>query len=310
MFKDQNRESDVVLGWAVRDFHGLPLYVRNRRSALPVHDYDQKVAFFLNRDPLGLSAGVNLYAYVGNNTVNRTDPTGLQPPGMAPFGFGPIGPIMTPQQTASVASGQVQAAQASLPALQTAGYIAGGVGLTAGAVLAAPVVLAGAAEVAGTFAAVAPGALAEGGNFVSAVGGAALAAPGAAVEVTTAVFVAASPAVQDTFLAVQQAADDINQGYNTPPSAPNSALNAGAQLYSAGEDDINNFSSSITPATVPTYSSQAEIGTTGLSSPFGQMGASLSGAASFIGSNSSNSNNDEGGDPNSVGGGHVYSSGC
>jgi RHS repeat-associated protein len=41
-------------------------------SALGVH-----VGRFVSRDPLGIQAGINDYAYVGNNPVNATDPSGL-----------------------------------------------------------------------------------------------------------------------------------------------------------------------------------------------------------------------------------------
>ena len=34
--------------------------------------------WFISRDPIGFRGGINLYAYVGNNPVNKTDPSGLQ----------------------------------------------------------------------------------------------------------------------------------------------------------------------------------------------------------------------------------------
>lgn len=37
---------------------------------------DPRAGRWLNRDPLGEAAGINLYAYVGNNPVNITDPSG------------------------------------------------------------------------------------------------------------------------------------------------------------------------------------------------------------------------------------------
>ncbi len=40
--------------------------------------YDPAVGRFLNEDPIGLSGGLNLYAYVENEPTNNTDPFGLQ----------------------------------------------------------------------------------------------------------------------------------------------------------------------------------------------------------------------------------------
>jgi len=40
--------------------------------------YDYEVGRFINKDPIGLLAGVNMYAYVWNNPGNRIDPRGLQ----------------------------------------------------------------------------------------------------------------------------------------------------------------------------------------------------------------------------------------
>jgi len=39
--------------------------------------YDPRLGRYLSRDPRGFVNGVNLYAYVGNNPVNRTDPFGF-----------------------------------------------------------------------------------------------------------------------------------------------------------------------------------------------------------------------------------------
>src|SRR4030095_6712548 len=45
--------------------------------------YDASFARWLSRDPIGLTGGPNLYAYVDNNPINAADRQGLQ--GRAPF---------------------------------------------------------------------------------------------------------------------------------------------------------------------------------------------------------------------------------
>jgi RHS repeat-associated protein len=38
--------------------------------------YDPAAKLFISEDPIGLEGGINLYAYVGNNPINSTDPYG------------------------------------------------------------------------------------------------------------------------------------------------------------------------------------------------------------------------------------------
>src|SRR6266545_86319 len=40
--------------------------------------YDPSIGRFLQKDPAGMADGPNLYAYVGNNPVNRADPSGMR----------------------------------------------------------------------------------------------------------------------------------------------------------------------------------------------------------------------------------------
>ncbi|MFN0316315.1 MAG: RHS repeat-associated core domain-containing protein, partial [Burkholderiales bacterium] len=50
--------------------------------------YDPSIGRFISEDPLGFEAGVNFYAYVGNNPLNANDPTGLV--NLRNLGFGLI----------------------------------------------------------------------------------------------------------------------------------------------------------------------------------------------------------------------------
>jgi RHS repeat-associated protein len=55
-----------------RYFGGVGLYYYKARF------YDPKLGRFLQPDPIGYGAGMNMYAYVGGDPVNFTDPTGLK----------------------------------------------------------------------------------------------------------------------------------------------------------------------------------------------------------------------------------------
>jgi RHS repeat-associated protein len=48
--------------------------------------YDPQVGRFINKDPIGLEGGINLFAYVDGNPVNWVDPYGLQALGGARSG--------------------------------------------------------------------------------------------------------------------------------------------------------------------------------------------------------------------------------
>jgi RHS repeat-associated protein len=60
--------------------------------------YNPTIGRFLQPDPLGYAAGMNLYGYVHNDPVNTTDPTGMA-------GWKDFWAPYTPEQTATVAAG-------------------------------------------------------------------------------------------------------------------------------------------------------------------------------------------------------------
>jgi len=52
--------------------------------------YDQKLGRYVTSDPIGLSGGLNVYAYADENPVNLIDVEGLNTPGKPPQGIGEI----------------------------------------------------------------------------------------------------------------------------------------------------------------------------------------------------------------------------
>lgn len=66
--------------------------------------YDSIIGRFISMDPIYFLGGINLYAYLVNNPINRDDPLGLQPPGWtnfvpAPWWSAPVWDLIFPTPT-------------------------------------------------------------------------------------------------------------------------------------------------------------------------------------------------------------------
>nr|WP_255609649.1 RHS repeat-associated core domain-containing protein [Methylosinus sp. Sm6] len=72
------------LKYTGREDDGAGLYYYRARY------YDPTIGRFISEDPLGFGAGVNFYAYVGNNPVNYNDPSGQIIPAIAACAANPV----------------------------------------------------------------------------------------------------------------------------------------------------------------------------------------------------------------------------
>ena len=68
-----------MLGTTPTDFNYTGLYRHSKSNLdLAIHRaYDPDLGRWLNRDPIEEAGGINLYAYVGNDSTNKIDPDGL-----------------------------------------------------------------------------------------------------------------------------------------------------------------------------------------------------------------------------------------
>jgi RHS repeat-associated protein len=66
-------------GYANKAFTGREWDTETGLYSYRARYYDPRVGRFLSEDPVRFAGGINLYAYVENNPVNRTDPKGWWP---------------------------------------------------------------------------------------------------------------------------------------------------------------------------------------------------------------------------------------
>jgi RHS repeat-associated protein len=60
---------------------GLPYDPESGFYYMRARYYDPKIRRFISEDPIGLSGGINAYAFAGGDPVNGSDPSGLEPQG-------------------------------------------------------------------------------------------------------------------------------------------------------------------------------------------------------------------------------------
>jgi RHS repeat-associated protein len=61
----------------IMQFSSMPVHRQSGLSLYPVRAYDPTLQRWLIQDPIGEAGGINLYGFVGNNSINRRDPFGL-----------------------------------------------------------------------------------------------------------------------------------------------------------------------------------------------------------------------------------------